>query len=169
MPISEEEYFNGMLQRDGTTQRFDVAVSEGPLESKVSVKMGWQRWTRHWPCSFPWYYILGCLHLRVRKRCYLRYTISCHFSGTRAAAAADTPAMLTEPEYRYDRCPAAHGTLVNTFALLGANHGNLILPVLNTWMRLVFIPVSVAAREIFKAVYNSCFHSFHTILAVTGT
>jgi hypothetical protein len=56
----------------------------------------------------PWYYILGCLLLRERKRCYLRSTIAWHFSGTRAAAAA----MLTEPEYRYDMCSAAHGTLI---------------------------------------------------------
>jgi hypothetical protein len=70
--------------------------------------------------------------LSVQKRSYLRYTIACHFSRTRAAAAADTSAMLAEPEYRYDTCPAAHGTLINTFALLCANHENMIVKVLNT-------------------------------------
>ena len=70
--------------------------------------------------------------LRVSKRCYLRYTIACHFSGTQAAAAAGTPAMFTEPEYGYATCPATHGTLTNTFALLGAIHENLIVKVLNT-------------------------------------
>jgi len=39
--------------------------------------------------------------------------------------------MLTEPEYRYDMCPAAHSTLINTFALLGANRENLIVQELN--------------------------------------
>jgi hypothetical protein len=53
MPISEEQHFNSVLQRDGATPRFDVAVREGPLEPKVSVKMGWQRWPSHWPCFSP--------------------------------------------------------------------------------------------------------------------
>jgi hypothetical protein len=80
-------------------------------------------------------------------------------SGIRAAAVVGKPAMLTEPEYRSDMCPAAHGTSINTFALLGANHENLIVQVLNASMRLVFIPMPFAAREIFKVVYNSCFHT----------
>jgi len=58
--------------------------------------------------------------------------ITCHISGTRAAAAAGTRAMLTEPEYRYDMCPAAHGIQISTFTLLGANHQNLIVQLLNT-------------------------------------